>query len=180
MHKVIESLCIAMRVCVQRFFTSSTSSCCSWCISFFFSVLHHCVVIFFWSSGINDCMFVYIWKRSSAHALGASVVWHFSLPLMKSFNKTEAAVFLFRPCSWGLPFLQFSIRVYYVLSRVSHYCHVVAMLQGAGAATQPRQGQEQGLSHRRPSRSPLLLLHHGLTTSASRLPVRCFQQIIKI
>jgi len=24
-------------------------------------VLHHCVVIFFWSSGIIDCMFVYIW-----------------------------------------------------------------------------------------------------------------------
>jgi len=23
-------------------------------------VLHHCVVIFFWSSGIIDCMFVYI------------------------------------------------------------------------------------------------------------------------
>jgi len=31
----------------------------------------------------------------------------------------------------------FSIRVHYVLSRVPHYCHVVAMLQGAGAATQP-------------------------------------------
>ena len=27
-------------------------------------------VIFFWSSGIIDCMFVYIWKWSSAHALG--------------------------------------------------------------------------------------------------------------
>ena len=36
----------------------------------------------------------------------------------------------------------FSVRVYYVLSRVPHYRHVVAMLQGAGAATQPRQGQE--------------------------------------
>ena len=24
----------------------------------------------FWSSGIIDCMFVYIWKWSSAHALG--------------------------------------------------------------------------------------------------------------
>ena len=29
----------------------------------------------------------------SAHALGASVVWHHSLLLMNSFNKTEAAVF---------------------------------------------------------------------------------------
>ena len=26
------------------------------------------------------------------------MVWHLSLPLMNSFNKTEAAVFLFRPC----------------------------------------------------------------------------------
>jgi len=26
------------------------------------------------------------------------VVWHLSLPLMNSFNKTEAAVFSFRPC----------------------------------------------------------------------------------
>ena len=29
---------------------------------------------------------------------GASVVWHLSLPLMNTFNKTEAAVFSFRPC----------------------------------------------------------------------------------
>ena len=26
------------------------------------------------------------------------MVWHLSLPLMNSFNKTEAAVFSFRPC----------------------------------------------------------------------------------
>ena len=38
-------------------------------------VLHHCVVIFFWSSGIIDCMFVYIWKLSSAHALGWGRQW---------------------------------------------------------------------------------------------------------
>ena len=61
-------------------------------------VLHHCVVIFFWSSGIIDCMFVFIWKWSSGYALGASVVWHLSFPLTNSFNKTEAAVFAFRPC----------------------------------------------------------------------------------
>ena len=36
---------------------------------------------------------VYIWKQSSAHALGASVVWHLSLPLMNRFNKAEAAIF---------------------------------------------------------------------------------------
>jgi len=32
------------------------------------------------------------------HALGASVVWHHSLLLMNSFNKTEAAVFSCRLC----------------------------------------------------------------------------------
>ena len=31
-------------------------------------------------------------------ARGASVVWHLLLPLMNSFNKTEAAVFLCRLC----------------------------------------------------------------------------------
>ena len=41
---------------------------------------------------------VYIWKWSSAHALGASVVWHHWLLLMNSFNKTEAAVFSCRLC----------------------------------------------------------------------------------
>jgi len=37
-------------------------------------------------------------QLSSAHALGASVVWHLLLPLMNSFNKPEAAVFSFGPC----------------------------------------------------------------------------------
>ena len=32
---------------------------------------------------------------------GASVVWHLSLPLMNSFNKTEAAVVLCRLCFQG-------------------------------------------------------------------------------
>jgi len=32
------------------------------------------------------------------------VVWHLSLPLMNSFNKTEAAVFSFRPCFLGASF----------------------------------------------------------------------------
>jgi len=44
---------------------------------------------------------VYIWKWSSAHALGAPVVWHHSLLLMNSFNKTEAAVFSCRLCFPG-------------------------------------------------------------------------------
>jgi len=37
---------------------------------------------------------VYIWKWSSAHAPGGSVVWHYSLLLMSGFNKTEADFFL--------------------------------------------------------------------------------------
>ena len=87
---------------------SQVSRACIWLGDpIFFSLLyssdvkhlkHHCVVIFFWSSGIIDCMFVYIWKWSSAHALGASVVLHLSLPLINSFNKTEVPVFSFRPC----------------------------------------------------------------------------------
>jgi len=36
---------------------------------------------------------------------GASVVWHFSLPLVNSFNKTKAAVFQCRLCFLrGFPF----------------------------------------------------------------------------
>jgi len=35
---------------------------------------------------VNTC------KRSWAHALGASEVWHLSFLLMNSFNKTEAAI----------------------------------------------------------------------------------------
>ena len=41
-------------------------------------LLHHCVVILFWSSGIME--------------------WHHSWLLMNSFNKTEAAVFSCRLC----------------------------------------------------------------------------------
>jgi len=33
-------------------------------------------------------------------------MWHLSLPLMDSFNKTEAAVFPFRLCFlWAFPFI---------------------------------------------------------------------------
>jgi len=34
--------------------------------------------------------------RSSGSALGVSVEWHLSLPLMNSFNKTKAAIFPMR------------------------------------------------------------------------------------
>ena len=70
-----------------------------------------CVVFFFWSFGIMDCYVVYISKQrlgscilcclhlkrqqSFAHALGASLEWHFSFPLMNSSNKTEAATCIF-------------------------------------------------------------------------------------
>jgi len=53
--------------------------------------LHHCVVMF--SLLDNRLYVVYILKKSFAHALWESVVGHLSLPLMKSFNKTEAAIF---------------------------------------------------------------------------------------
>ena len=44
-------------------------------------------------SGPQGLYVVYIWKYSSAYVLGASVVWHLSLPQINSLNKTEAAVF---------------------------------------------------------------------------------------
>ena len=69
-------------------------------------VLHHCVVILFWSSGIMECMIYTFQNRVPLMRQGASVVWHISLPLMNSFNKTEAAVFTFRLCFLRLfPFI---------------------------------------------------------------------------
>jgi len=63
-------------------------------------VLHHCVVIFFWSSGIMDCTCMLLTFENGVLLMryGASVVWHHSLLLMNSFNKTEAAVFSCRLC----------------------------------------------------------------------------------
>jgi len=55
-------------------------------------VLHHCVVMFFRSSGIMDCM-LFTLKKNPAHALecvsGAAEL----LPLMNSYNNFEAAIF---------------------------------------------------------------------------------------
>ena len=88
-------------------------------------VLHHCVVIFFWSSGIIDCMFVYIWKWSSAHALGASVVWHHSLPLMNSFNKTEAAVFSCRLCLLrAFPFISLILHIILTILTIDRIVYI--------------------------------------------------------
>jgi len=39
-------------------------------------LLHHCVVIFFWSSGNIDCMLFTCKHRVPLMRLGASVVWH--------------------------------------------------------------------------------------------------------
>jgi len=54
-------------------------------------VFHHFVVIFFWSSGIMECALFTFENTVPLVRLGASVVWHLSLPLMNSFNKSEAA-----------------------------------------------------------------------------------------
>jgi len=60
--------------------------------------LHHCVDIFFWSSGIMDCTWMLFTFENGVLLMryGASMVWHHSLLLMNSFNKTEAAVFFIK------------------------------------------------------------------------------------
>jgi len=51
--------------------------------------------------------------RLATRALWASVVWHHSLPLMNSFNKTEAAVFSCRLCFLrAFPFISLIFIVY--------------------------------------------------------------------
>jgi len=63
-------------------------------------VPHHCEVIFFWSLGIMKCTCMVFTFENGVPLMrkGASVVWHHSLLLMNSFNKTEAAVFSCRLC----------------------------------------------------------------------------------
>jgi len=39
-------------------------------------VLHYCLVIFYWSSGVIDYMFFTFGKRVPLMRYGASVVWH--------------------------------------------------------------------------------------------------------
>jgi len=57
-------------------------------------VLHHCVVIFFWSSEIMDCMLFTFEKKSSAHALrGVSGVISFITTLMNRFKKNQSCFF---------------------------------------------------------------------------------------
>ena len=86
---------------VYKLCTGCLFVCFVFCLLFFFLVLmDHGVYMY------N----VYIWKWSSAHALGASVVWYHSLLLMNSFNKTEVAVFLLQAMlPVGFPFHHFSL-----------------------------------------------------------------------
>jgi len=59
---------------------------------------------------------IYLWKKNSAHALGASVVWYLSLPLINSFNKTEAAIFPCRLCFLrGFSFISL---IYFVINMI--------------------------------------------------------------
>ena len=55
-------------------------------------VLHHCAVMFFWSSGIMECVLFTFQNGVPLMRLGASVVWNLLLPL-NNINKTEAALF---------------------------------------------------------------------------------------
>ena len=55
--------------------------------------LHHCEVIFFWSSRVMDRMLLTFENKVPLMRYGASVVWHLSLPLMNSFIKTKVATF---------------------------------------------------------------------------------------
>ena len=72
--------------------------------------------------------------RLSAHALGASVVWHHSLLLMSSFNKTDAAVF---SCMLGFlrPFLFISLIQRFSWEGVAqNECFTLAQLRVYGHA----------------------------------------------
>jgi len=84
-------------------------------------VLHHCVVIFFWSSGSMECTCMLFTFENGVLLMryGASLVWHHSLLLMNSFNKTEAAVFSCRLCFLRtFPFISLNVRLVLVL--ISH------------------------------------------------------------
>jgi len=65
----------------------------SWAQPYYSSIviIQYYVVIFFWSSGVMVCMLFTFITSVPLMSSGASVVWHLLLPLMNSFNKTEAA-----------------------------------------------------------------------------------------
>jgi len=67
-------------------------------------VLHYCVVIFFWSSGIMDFKLFSFKKWSSAQALEASTMLSFFITIDEQL-KAEAAIVPYRLCSSsGYPF----------------------------------------------------------------------------
>jgi len=56
-------------------------------------VLHHCVVIIFLVIRAHGLYLFTFENRLSLIRWKASVEWHLSLPLMNSFNKTDADIF---------------------------------------------------------------------------------------
>ena len=81
------------------------------------TVLHHCEVIFFWSSGIMECVLITFENRVQLMRYGTSVVWYNLLPLINSFNKTEAAGLPCRLCFLrDFPFISFFNLLQLVLS----------------------------------------------------------------
>ena len=78
-------------------------------------VPHHCVVIFFWSSGSMECTCMLFTLENGVPLMryGASVVWHHSLLVMNGFNKTDAAVFSCRLCFLGVfPIISLLLRLF--------------------------------------------------------------------
>jgi len=49
-----------------------------------------------------DCILFTFKDRVPLMRMGASAVWHLSLPPLNSFNKTEAVVYHAGYASWGL------------------------------------------------------------------------------
>ena len=92
------------------------------------TVLHNCVVIFFWSSGIMECTCMLFTFENGVPLLryGASVVWHHSLLLMNCFNKTEAAVYSCRLCFLrAFPFISYIYSTFYPFRSFSYFPDVI-------------------------------------------------------
>jgi len=101
-------------------------------------VLHHCVVILFWSSGTIDCLHLKIEFRSCARGRPWCGIFHFhwwtaSIKPRLLFSHSGLV-------SWGLPFLQFNLSLLefsymrchsytsYAFRHLGHLCQVVVFL----------------------------------------------------